>query len=168
MSVLLFAVDCESSPISSAQGEGDPGSHSSPGRPGKESESQEEASPRLRRGRRRTDEALLRQWSFVSPPAPPPPDHSSSTPPSSHSPATPVRRPRGRPRLHPRREGGDADKTRGADGGGAGSVKKRKRCRNRKYQNGEYITEKDKVADGVKERKLEHGEDEGTGKYERL
>ncbi len=30
--------------------------------------------------------------------------------------------------------------------------KERKRCKNRKYQNGEYITEKDKVADGEEEK----------------
>ncbi|KAL7863347.1 hypothetical protein SRHO_G00123310 [Serrasalmus rhombeus] len=153
---------CESSPISSTQGYENPASLSSPGRPSKEPESQEEVSPRLRRARRRTDEALLRDWSFASPPTPPPPDPPSSPPPPSHTPAAPIRRPRGRPRLNPRREEGSADKAKGADGGDTASMKKRKRCRNRKYQNGEYITEKDKVAEGEKDERLGAEEDENT------
>ncbi|XP_072519829.1 uncharacterized protein bcorl1 [Salminus brasiliensis] len=155
---------CESSPVTSVQGEDDPSSLSSPGRPSKDSESQEEASPRLRRGRRRTDEALLKDWSFASPPTPPPPDSPASPTQLSHTPVAPLRRPRGRPRLNPRREESDAYKARpahGADGGDTASVKKRKRCRNRKYQNGEYITEKDKVAEGEKEQGL-GGDDETT------
>ncbi|KAI4880163.1 hypothetical protein NFI96_031181 [Prochilodus magdalenae] len=151
---------CESSPISSTQGDEDPGSLSSPGRPSKES--QEEASPRLRRARRRTDEALLRDWSFASPPTPSPPVQPSSPPPPSHTPVVPLRRPRGRPRLNPRHDEGGANKAKREDGGDAVSVKKRKRCRNRKYQNGEYITEKNKVADGEKDERLGAGEDEST------
>ncbi|XP_066505543.1 BCL-6 corepressor-like protein 1 [Hoplias malabaricus] len=154
---------CESSSVNSTNVEEDSAPLSSPGRPSKESESQEEASPRLRRGRRRTDEALLKDWSFASLPTPPPPDTPSSPlPPTSHIPSDPPRRPRGRPRLNPRREDGDTDKAKGADGGETASMKKRKRCRNRKYQNGEYITERDKVADGEKDKRLGEGEDDGT------
>ncbi|XP_049340075.1 BCL-6 corepressor-like protein 1 isoform X2 [Astyanax mexicanus] len=153
----------ESSPVDSTQcdqREEDPSTLSSPVRPSKDSqESQVEASPRLRRGRRRTDEALLKDWSFASPPTPPPPDPPASpTSPSHTATVTPLRRPRGRPRLNRRRDESDASKGRAADGGDSASAKKRKRCRNRKYQNGEYITEKDKPAEGEKEERL--GEDE--------
>ncbi|KAK2891042.1 hypothetical protein Q8A67_013685 [Cirrhinus molitorella] len=144
-------IDSENSPCRSPQVDRDSGSLSSPGWPSKESDSQEEASPRLRRGRRRTDEALLRDWSFATPPTPPPLD-PPSTPPPTPPPPVPVRRPRGRPRINPLPEEVDADKDRPTEGGDTSSIKKRKRCKNRKYQNGEYITEKDKVADGEEEK----------------
>ncbi|KAK1804492.1 hypothetical protein P4O66_020505, partial [Electrophorus voltai] len=154
---------CESSLISSAQAEEDPST-------GKEAEVQEAPSPRLRRGRRRTDEALLRDWSFASPPTPPPPPPPppnppfSSVPPST-TPAAPPRRPRGRPRLNPLPEAGDTDEARAsqkAETGDTASMKKRKRCRNRRYQNGEYITEKEK-ADGQKKERPGSREDQGAG-----
>ncbi|XP_026136635.1 BCL-6 corepressor-like protein 1 isoform X1 [Carassius auratus] len=141
-----IVTDSENSPCRSPQVDRDSSSLSSPGWPSKESDSQEEASPRLRRGRRRTDEALLRDWSFATPPTPPPLDPPSIPPP------VPVRRPRGRPRINPLPEEVDADKARPTEGGNTSSIKKRKRCKNRKYQNGEYITEKDKVADGEEEK----------------
>ncbi|XP_016341915.1 BCL-6 corepressor-like protein 1 isoform X2 [Sinocyclocheilus anshuiensis] len=139
-------IDLENSPCRSPQVDRDSSSLSSPSWPSKESDSQEEASPRLRRGRRRTDEALLRDWSFATPPTPPPLDPPSTPPP------VPVRRPRGRPRINPLPEEVNADKDRPTKRGDTSSIKKRKRCKNRKYQNGEYITEKDKVADGEEEK----------------
>ncbi|XP_016100122.1 BCL-6 corepressor-like protein 1 [Sinocyclocheilus grahami] len=142
----LNKIDLENSPCRSPQVDRDSSSLSSPSWPSKESDSQEEASPRLRRGRRRTDEALLRDWSFATPPTPPPLDPPSTPPP------VPVRRPRGRPRINPLPEEVDADKDRPTKRGDTSSIKKRKRCKNRKYQNGEYITEKDKVADGEEEK----------------
>ncbi|KAI7801793.1 putative BCL-6 corepressor-like protein 1, partial [Triplophysa rosa] len=148
---ILNKIDSESSPCRSPPVERDSSSFSSTGWPSKESHSHEEASPRLRRGRRRTDEALLRDWSFVAPPTPPPVD-APSTPPPTPPPPVPIRRPRGRPRINPLPEEVDADKDRPGEGGDASSIKKRKRCKNRKYQNGEYITEKEKVADGEEEK----------------
>ncbi|TRY56899.1 hypothetical protein DNTS_031025 [Danionella cerebrum] len=139
-------IDGENIPYRSPQGDGDPQSLCSKDWPSKESDSQEEASLRPRRGRRRTDEALLRDWSFANPPTPPPLD-APSTPPPTPPPPVPVRRPRGRPRINPLPEDLDTEK-----GGDTSSIKKRKRCKNRKYQNGEYITEKDKVADGEEEK----------------
>ncbi|XP_073710473.1 BCL-6 corepressor-like protein 1 isoform X3 [Misgurnus anguillicaudatus] len=153
----------ESSPCRSPPAERDSSSLSSPGWPSKESDSHEEASPRLRRGRRRTDEALLRDWSFATPPTPPPHD-PPSTPPPTPPPPVPIRRPRGRPRINPLPEELDGDKDRPGEGGDASSIKKRKRCKNRKYQNGEYVTERDKVADGEEE-KLGVEDDEKMGVY---
>lgn len=160
---IVFITDSQSSPCRSPQVDRDSGSFSSPGWPSKESDSQEEASPRLRRGRRRTDEALLRDWSFATPPTPPPLD-PPSTPPPTPPPPVPVRRPRGRPRINPLPEEVDVDKDRPTEGGDTSSIKKRKRCKNRKYQNGEYITEKDKVADGEEE-KLGVEDDAKMGVY---
>lgn len=145
----MFLPDSASSLCRSPPVERDTSSLSSPGWPSKESDSHEEASPRLRRGRRRTDEALLRDWSFAAPPTPPPVD-APSTPPPTPPPPVPIRRRRGRPRINPLPEEVDADRP--GEGGDASSIKKRKRCKNRKYQNGEYITEKDKVADGEEEK----------------
>ncbi|XP_071392524.1 BCL-6 corepressor-like protein 1 [Centroberyx affinis] len=114
----------------------------------KEPKATESSTPRLRRGRRRADEARLDHWGFATPSPPPTP-----TPPSLPSPATPptqpARRPRGRPRTNPLPERvfqGKA-KTNSAEGD-TPARKKRRRCRNRKYQTGEYITEKDKLEDG--------------------
>ncbi|XP_051505024.1 BCL-6 corepressor-like protein 1 isoform X2 [Myxocyprinus asiaticus] len=159
-------IDSESSPCRNPQVERDSSSLSSPGWPCKESVSQEEASPRLRRGRRRTDEALLRDWSFAAPPTPPPLG-PQPTPPPTPPPPVPIRRPRGRPRINPLPEEVDADKDRLSEGGDTSSIKKRKRCKNRKYQNGEYITEKDKVADGEEKLGVEDGEatNEKMGMY---
>ncbi|KTG08078.1 hypothetical protein cypCar_00032273 [Cyprinus carpio] len=158
-----IVTDSENSPCRSPQVDRDSSSLSNTGWPSKESDSQEEASPRLRRGRRRTDEACAPRLEFAThysfplldPPSPPPP-----TPP----PPVPVRRPRGRPRINPLPEEVDADKDRPTEGGNTSSIKKRKRCKNRKYQNGEYITEKDKVADGEEE-KLGVEDDEKMGLY---
>ncbi|XP_059377673.1 BCL-6 corepressor-like protein 1 [Carassius carassius] len=150
-----IVTDLDNSPCKSSQVDRDSGSLSSPSWPSKESDSQEEASPRLRRGRRRTDEALLRDWSFATPPTPPPLDPPSTPPP------VPVRRPRGRPRINPLPEDVDADKDRPTESGDTSAIKKRKRCKNRKYQNGEYITEKEKVADGEEE-KLDVEDSEAT------
>lgn len=163
-------IDSESSPCRSPPVERDSSSLSSPGWPSKESDSHEEASPRLRRGRRRTDEVLLRDWSFAAPPTPPHVD-APTTPPPTPPPPAPIRRPRGRPRINPLPEEVDADKDRPGEGGDASSIKKRKRCKNRKYQNGEYITEKDKVADGEEEKLgVEDGEttNEKMGVYPSL
>ncbi|XP_067313441.1 BCL-6 corepressor-like protein 1 [Pseudorasbora parva] len=160
---IVFMTESQSSPCRSPQVDRDSGSFSSPGWPSKESDSQEEASPRLRRGRRRTDEALLRDWSFATPPTPPP-LNPPSTPPPTQPPPVPVRRPRGRPRINPLPEEVAADKDRPTEGGDTSSIKKRKRCKNRKYQNGEYITEKDKVADGEEEKRGVE-DDEKVGVY---
>ncbi|TSQ81065.1 BCL-6 corepressor-like protein 1 [Bagarius yarrelli] len=121
----------------------------------KESNSQQMSSPRPKRGRRRTDDALLRDWSFASPPTPPPPPPPKSpSPPALPSPVFPLRRPRGRPRLNPLPEGGRGRRP--------GFCKKRKRCRNRKYQTGEYITDKEKEANRENEEKFVVREKEGT------
>lgn len=147
----MFLPDSDSNPCRSPPVERDSSAFSSTGWPSKESHSHEETSPRLRRGRRRTDEALLRDWSVVAPPTPPPVD-APSTPPPTPPPPVLISRPRGRPRVNPLPEEVDADKDRPGEGGDASSIKKRKRCKNRKYQNGEYITEKEKVADGEEEK----------------
>ena len=113
------------------------------GRPCKEPETSESCTPRLRRGRRRADEARLDHWGFCTPSPPPPP-------PPPTLPAPPVRRPRGRPRTNPLPEQSKAKSAASAEGE-TPTRKKRRRCRNRKYQNGEYITERDKVVDGEEE-----------------
>lgn len=144
----------------------DPASLTKTDQPSKESNLKQVSSPRPKRGRRRTDDALLRDWSFASPPTPPPPPPES--PSSPLLPVFPLRRPRGRPRLNPLPEGGDPDNIRPAqlaEGGDLASAKKRKRCRNRKYQNGEYITDKEKEANGENEESFVDGENEETGKY---
>lgn len=134
--------------------------------PSKETNLQQVSSPRPKRGRRRTDDALLRDWSFASPPTPPPPPESPSSP-HLPSPVFPLRRPRGRPRLNPLPEGGDTDNVRPAwvaERGDLASAKKRKRCRNRKYQNGEYITDKEKEANRENEERVADGDNEEKGK----
>ncbi|XP_076851231.1 BCL-6 corepressor-like protein 1 isoform X2 [Brachyhypopomus gauderio] len=161
---------CESGTVASAQVEENPSILGTSTRPCKEAEAREDPSPRLRRGRRRTDEALLRDWSFASPPTPPPPPPPALDPPFSSVPAgapsaAPPRRPRGRPRLNPLPGAGDADKARASqksEAGDTASMKKRKRCRNRRYQNGEYITEKEKAVDGQKKERPGGGEDQGS------
>ncbi|KAF7707241.1 BCL-6 corepressor-like protein 1 isoform X2 [Silurus meridionalis] len=145
----------------------DPASLTKTDQPTKETNLQQVSSPRPKRGRRRTDYALLRDWSFASPPTPPPPPPppppEPPTSPVLPNPAFPLRRPRGRPRLNPLPEGGDTDNIRSAqvaEGRDPASAKKRKRCRNRKYQNGEYITDKEKEANRENEASLVDGENE--------
>lgn len=118
--------------------------------PSKETDDTESSFPRLRRGRRRADEARLDLWGFAtpSPPPPPVPPPSASLPPPL-TPTQPARRPRGRPRSTPLPERGLQGKGKtGSAEGETPSQKKRRRCCNKKYQTGEYITEKDKLEDG--------------------
>ncbi|XP_029918263.1 BCL-6 corepressor-like protein 1 isoform X2 [Myripristis murdjan] len=136
--------DCGSSPPSAET----PVSLSSSCISSKEPKASESCTSRLRRGRRRADEARLDHWGFATPSPPPPP---MPPPPSSPPPPAkqPTRRPRGRPRTNPLPERvfqGKA-KTSSADRD-TPARKKRRRCRNRKYQSGEYIIEKDKLEDG--------------------
>lgn len=133
-----------SSPLLSPQRSETPVSLSSPGRPSKEPASSESSTPRLRRGRRRGDETWLDDWGFAPPPPPNLP-HPPTAPPLQ-----PARRPRGRPRSNPLPEKAAQGKARPAPSteGDALKHKKRSRCRNRKYQNGEYITGKDRDGDG--------------------
>ncbi|KAM4555515.1 uncharacterized protein bcorl1 isoform 1-T5 [Odontesthes bonariensis] len=124
----------------------------------KEADAAEPSFPRLRRGRRRADDARLDLWGFATPSPPPPPP--MPPPPVSPSlspqltPAQPARRPRGRPRSNalPERTLQGKAKAAGAEGDAA-PHKKRRRCSSKKYETGEYITEKDKLEDG------EHPED---------
>ncbi|XP_061106323.1 BCL-6 corepressor-like protein 1 isoform X2 [Conger conger] len=109
-----------------------------PGRPRKEGEC---ATPRLRRGRQSMEEAL--QGNRSPPPSLPP----ASPPPPPPPPPAPFRRPRGRPRSNPL-----PNQTQGATATAVHSGttdlsagKKRRRCRNRKYQNGEYIVEREQA-----------------------
>ncbi|XP_029369010.1 BCL-6 corepressor-like protein 1 isoform X2 [Echeneis naucrates] len=116
----------------------------------KEADTTESSFPRLRRGRRRADEARLDLWGFATPSPPPPP---MPPPPASPSPpltpTQPARRPRGRPRSNPlpERLHLGKGKTTSAEGD-TPAHKKRRRCRSKKYQCGDYITEKDKLEDG--------------------
>ncbi|XP_030001547.1 BCL-6 corepressor-like protein 1 isoform X1 [Sphaeramia orbicularis] len=114
----------------------------------KEPDAAETSFPRLRRGRRRADEARLDLWGFATP-SPPPPPVPPPPPSPPVTPTQPARRPRGRPRSTPLPERGvqGKSKTAGADGD-TPVHKKRRRCRNKKYQTGDYITEKDKLEDG--------------------
>lgn len=111
-----------------------------------ETEASDSSFPRLRRGRRRADEARLDLWGFATPSPPPPPVH---TPPSSPPPALisaqTARRPRGRPRSTPLPERASR---RTASEAEAPTHLKRQRCRSKKYQTGEYITDKVKLEDG--------------------
>uniref|UniRef100_A0A8C9VZK5 BCL6 corepressor-like 1 n=1 Tax=Scleropages formosus TaxID=113540 RepID=A0A8C9VZK5_SCLFO len=98
--------------------------------------------PRLRRGRRRSDRSQKSNWSPLEPSPPPPPQPA-------------FRRPRGRPRSNPlpgqvdatpavpQRRGSPAPSSEGE----AAARKKRRRRKNRKYQNGEYITEREQVGE---------------------
>lgn len=113
-------------------------------RPKKETEATGSSFPRLRRGRRRTDESRLDLWGFATPSPPP----SPAPPPSSPPPSTPTasqtaRRPRGRPRSTPLPQRGlqQKDKDCPVD-------RKRQRCKNKRYQTGDYITDKVKLGDG--------------------
>ncbi|XP_071314582.1 BCL-6 corepressor-like protein 1 isoform X2 [Trachinotus anak] len=116
----------------------------------KETDTTESSFPRLRRGRRRADEARLDLWGFATPSPPPPPMPPPPTSPSPPlTPTQPARRPRGRPRSNPlpERVHLGKGKTTGAEGD-TPPHKKRRRCRSKKYQTGDYITEKDKLEDG--------------------
>ncbi|XP_026186841.1 BCL-6 corepressor-like protein 1 isoform X2 [Mastacembelus armatus] len=115
----------------------------------KDDDTTERSFPRLRRGRRRADEARLDLWGFATPSPPPPPlppTPASPSPPTT--PTQPARRPRGRPRSNPlpERVHQGKGKTVSAEGE-TPAHKKRRRCRSRKYQTGDYITEKDKLED---------------------
>ncbi|XP_047658253.1 BCL-6 corepressor-like protein 1 isoform X2 [Tachysurus fulvidraco] len=152
--------DIENSPARTMQV--DPAFLTKTDQPCKKSNLQQVSSPRPKRGRRRTDDALLRDWSFASPPTPSPPLESPS---SLLLPSLvfPLRRPRGRPRLNPLPEGADTDSIKPAQVAGRedqASVKKRKRCRNRKYQNGEYVTDKEKEANRENERIVDEDNEE--------
>uniref|UniRef100_A0A3B3XJQ1 BCL-6 corepressor PCGF1 binding domain-containing protein n=1 Tax=Poecilia mexicana TaxID=48701 RepID=A0A3B3XJQ1_9TELE len=111
----------------------------------KEPEAAESSFPRLRRGQRRADDARLDLWGFATPSPPPPlPKDVSPSPPST--PSQPARRPRGRPRSNalPERAIEGKVKTAGAEAD-TPPHKKRRRCSSKKYETGEYITEKDKL-----------------------
>lgn len=116
---------------------------------GKDTNTADSTFPRTRRGRRRADEARLDLWGFATPSPPPPPMPPPSVSPSPPlTPAQPTRRPRGRPRSTPLPERVHQGKGKTASTEGDTPVhKKRRRCRSRKYQTGEYITEKDKLED---------------------
>ncbi|KAG5843583.1 hypothetical protein ANANG_G00152430 [Anguilla anguilla] len=122
---------------------------SSPGRPRREGQG---ATPRLRRGRRPTEKVLQENQSpSPSPSLPPLPP----LPPPPPSPSAPFRRPRGRPRSNPlpnQTQGAAA--TPATHGGNADTCagKKRRRRWNRKYQNGEYIVERDQTREEPEEK----------------
>ncbi|KAL0974114.1 hypothetical protein UPYG_G00215530 [Umbra pygmaea] len=133
-----YRPDDRSSPLPTPPSSATPVPISFPGKVSKEPAPSESSTPRLRRGRRRADEAHLDNWGFSAPsPVPPPsPPHPTSTPPQ------PVRRPRGRPRTNPRPDKADRARTSPGTDGHNPTCKKRTRCRNKKYQNGEYVIEK--------------------------
>lgn len=114
---------------------------------GGESETPDSSFPRLRRGgRRRADEARLDLWGFATPSPPPPPVPTPpSSPPAALISAQPARRPRGRPRSTPLPERASR---RTASEAETPAHLKRQRCRSKKYQTGEYITDKVKLEDG--------------------
>lgn len=111
-----------------------------------ETEASDSSFPRLRRGRRRADEARLDLWGFATPSPPPPPVPTPpSSPPAALISAQTARRPRGRPRSTPLPERASR---RTASEAETPSHLKRQRCRSKKYQTGEYITDKVKLEDG--------------------
>ncbi|KAM9741786.1 uncharacterized protein bcorl1 isoform 2-T4 [Menidia menidia] len=119
---------------------------------GREADAAESSFPRLRRGRRRADDARLDLWGFATPSPPPPPmPPPPASPPLSPSqtPAQPARRPRGRPRSNTQPERTLQGKAKIASTErDAAPHKKRRRCTSKKYETGDYITEKDKLEDG--------------------
>ncbi|KAM7417386.1 hypothetical protein PAMA_017172 [Pampus argenteus] len=129
----------------------------------KETDAADNSFPRLRRGRRRADEARLDLWGFATPSPPPPQMPPPPTSPSPPLAATqPARRPRGRPRSNPLPERVFQGKSKTASAeGDTPAHKKRRRCRSKKYQTGDYITEKDKLEDG------EHLEESDTLRQDR-
>ncbi|KAJ0002957.1 hypothetical protein NQD34_008106 [Periophthalmus magnuspinnatus] len=115
-------------------------------RASKEAEATEQCVPRLRRGRRRADESRLDLWGFATPSPPPTPPPPASPPPT---PPQVARRPRGRPRSTPLPERGAQGKGKNTSADTEGPVnRKRQRCKNKRYQTGDYITDKDKLDDG--------------------
>ncbi|KAJ8255137.1 hypothetical protein GJAV_G00201330 [Gymnothorax javanicus] len=114
--------------------------------------------PKQKRGRRPAEKKLS-----ASKVCPPPPE-------------TQIRRKRGRPRSNPPRDQEGLSVAKRAPTGGdrdASSRKKRKRRRNRKYQNGEYITERDKAGDEggncvATRQATRAGTDQRVGSYPRL
>uniref|UniRef100_A0A3P9HU21 BCL6 corepressor-like 1 n=1 Tax=Oryzias latipes TaxID=8090 RepID=A0A3P9HU21_ORYLA len=120
--------------------------------PTKEADVTEPSFPRLRRGRRRADDARLDLWGFATPSPPPPPPilpHADSPSSLPKTPLQPARRPRGRPRSNPIKEPMFQGKGKTASAEGrAPPQKKRQRCTSKKYETGEYITERDKLEDG--------------------
>ncbi|KAM4585894.1 uncharacterized protein bcorl1 isoform 2-T6 [Fundulus diaphanus] len=116
----------------------------------KEADATESSFPRLRRGQRRADDARLDLWGFATPSPPPPPVPPKDVSPSPPStPSQPARRPRGRPRSNACSERAfeGKGKTAMAEADSA-SHKKRRRCSSKKYETGDYITEKDKLEEG--------------------
>lgn len=116
----------------------------------KEADATESSFPRLRRGHRRADDARLDLWGFATPSPPPPPMlHKDVSPSPPATPSQPARRPRGRPRSNalpePVFEGKGKASSLEAD---TPQHKKRRRCSSKKYETGEYITEKDKLEEG--------------------
>ncbi|XP_015803612.3 BCL-6 corepressor-like protein 1 isoform X1 [Nothobranchius furzeri] len=116
----------------------------------KEADTPESSYQRLRRGRRRADDARLDLWGFATPSPPPPPmPPSAVSPPPPLTPSQPVRRPRGRPRSNilPGRMLQGKSKAANAEAD-TPPHKKRMRCSNKKYETGDYITDKDKLEEG--------------------
>lgn len=132
----------------------------------KDTDSTQTSFPRLRRGRWRADEARLDLWGFATPspppppppmPPPPPPPPSSASLPSAQAP----RRPRGRPRSTPLPERTSPGRGRASEGDAA-CHKKRRRYRSKKYQTGEYITERDRLEEGEHLGEEEAGRQDST------
>ncbi|KAJ8398000.1 hypothetical protein AAFF_G00433470 [Aldrovandia affinis] len=154
----------ESSPNADA-----PCSQGSPGWLNKEAGPPGSCPPKLKRGRRRrTDDT---RQGVQSPPAvtvlplPPPPP----------APQTQIRRPRGRPRSTPLPNQAALVMAKPAPDpeGDPSPRKKRKRRRNRKYQNGEYVMERDQAGEvdgkSVTTRQATRaGTDQRVGLYPRL
>ncbi|RVE67438.1 hypothetical protein OJAV_G00103120 [Oryzias javanicus] len=141
----------EEGTISKADSGSSPWSVEASETPSKEADVAEPTFPRLRRGRRRADDARLDLWGFATPSPPPPPMLPPADSPSSlpKTPVQPARRPRGRPRSNPVKEPMFQGKGKTASvEGGAPPQKKRQRCTSKKYETGEYITERDKLEDG--------------------
>lgn len=112
----------------------------------KEADATESSFPRLRRGRRRADDARLDLWGFATPSPPPPAmPPPAVSPPPPQTPSQPARRPRGRPRSNTLQ---DRKKKAASAEADTPPHKKRRRCSSKKYETGEYITEKDKLEDG--------------------
>ncbi|KAI1898118.1 hypothetical protein AGOR_G00069050 [Albula goreensis] len=110
-----------------------PGSQGSPDWLSKEAGPVKSRPPKQKRGRRRADKPR------GDAPVPPPPATQ-----------TQARRPRGRPRSTPlpNQAGLGATKPAPATERDPSPRKKRKRRRNRKYQNGEFVTERDQAREG--------------------
>lgn len=138
----------EKSHLNKADSSCSPQNAEGPVKSSKEASGTETTFPRLRRGRRRTDESRLDLWGFATP-SPPPPPIPPPPPSPPLTPTEPARRPRGRPRSNPlpERVSHGRGKNTSAEAGCAVN-RKRQRCKNKKYQTGDYITDKDKLEDG--------------------